>query len=164
MTRRHFVAPAVALLIALAGGCSSDGPSTGSAPGVVKLDTVDFRFEPASVTRTVGKQVTVSITNKGKVTHNFSLPEIAGIPADLLSVDIAPGKTENLIFIAPAEPTTLEFFCRFHKDRGMMGNLQLKAAGPAATTVSSTTEGSGATSGPDTTGGPDTTSAGPGPT
>ena len=102
---------------------------------MVKVKAVDFRYEPAAFARTAGKQVTMSITNDGKVTHNVSLPEIGGIPADLLSIDIAPGKTENLIFIAPDEPTTLEFFCKFHKDQGMTGNLQLKASGAATTTT-----------------------------
>lgn len=161
----------MAVLIALVSGCSSDGASTGLAPGVTKLKAVDFRFEPASVARTAGKQVTIAVTNNGKVTHNFSLPEIAGVPPELLSIDIAPGKTENLIFIAPAEATTLAFFCKFHKDRGMTGNLQIKAVGPTTTGGPGTSGEPGTTGAPDTTsetpgttGAPDTTSPGPGPT
>lgn len=139
MRRRSAVVSAVALLITLLAGCSDDGADTGQAPGVAKVKAVDFRFEPASFARTAGKQVTMSITNDGKVTHNLSLPEMGGIPADALSIEVVPGKTENIIFIAPAEEKTLEFFCKFHKGQGMTGNLQLNASGSGTTGAPSTT-------------------------
>ncbi len=101
-----------ALLVAVSTvGCGGDDEK----PVTPELVAQDFSFQPSEFPATAGRQLTITFSNKGKVVHNLSVP---AIPVDL---DFEPGKTETIIFVAPANPGPLEFFCKFHQDRGMRG-------------------------------------------
>jgi len=100
---------AAALAVLLTPGCSGTPKPSGNS-----IDVVDFRFRPDAISVAAGQQVTIRITNKGKVLHNLSIP---AIEAD---IDYPPGRSANLIFVAPASGP-LEFFCKYHRDRGMTG-------------------------------------------
>ena len=109
---------AAVLLAAAAPGCSGGGGGDVVGP---ELAALDFRFEPAEFLVTPGQQVTLSVVNKGKVTHNLSIPSI---PVDL---DYPPGKRGTLIFVPPDQPGGLEFFCKFHADQGMRGTFRIQS-------------------------------------
>jgi plastocyanin len=94
-------------------------PSAPTSPVPREVTALDFTFEPASLPAQPSKQVTLGLTNKGTTQHNFS---IAALEVD---TDVAPGETLNVIFVAPAEGP-VEFFCKFHQDRGMKGTLNLE--------------------------------------
>ncbi len=98
----------VAATVMACGGGGDDGPGR-------VLEAHDYEFRPDAVAVTAGQQVTLRITNKGTARHNVSIP---AIDAD---VDYEPGKSSNLIFVAPAEAGSLEFFCKYHRDRLMTG-------------------------------------------
>lgn len=105
------------LVVALAvSGCSGDDDSPGT-----DLTAADFRFEPVEFLATAGQQVTLTLGNEGKVTHNFSVPSLS------VDVNVEAGKKQNVIFKAPTEPGTLEFVCRIHEGQGMKGAFQIQA-------------------------------------
>ena len=88
-------------------GCTDGGDNRLSGD---HMDAVDFAFQPNFINVTAGRQATISVSNKGAVAHNISIP---AIEADL---DFEAGQSTNLIFIAP-ESGPLDFFCKFHPDR-----------------------------------------------
>lgn len=108
---------ALVLAVALAASGCSGGDD--DSPGT-ELTTLDFRFQPAEFLATAGQQVTLTVVNEGKATHNFSIPSI------FVDVDLEPGKRQNVIFV-PTEPGTLEFICTFHVDQGMKGTFRVQA-------------------------------------
>ena len=105
---------AVILVLATVGACRGDG-----APAGNRLDAVDFEFRPHAVSVRAGRQATIRVTNKGKATHNVSIPAIGA------DIDYRPGRSENLIFIVP-DAGPVEFFCKYHQARGMTGTFVLR--------------------------------------
>ena len=90
-------------------------------PANPELVARDFRFEPAELPATAGRQVTLTFTNRGKVTHNLSIPSIPDF-----DLDFEPGKSETVIFVPPSTPELIEFVCKFHQDRGMRGAFRVQ--------------------------------------
>lgn len=105
------------MLVVTAAGCSDGG--SGGGPAGTPLETRDFAFDPAQLSVPQGQQVTLNLRNTGEVVHNISIESIG---ADL---DIAPGQTHNLIFVAPAGGD-VAFFCKYHRDRGMTGTIAVR--------------------------------------
>ena len=64
--------------------------------------------------------MTLTVVNRGGVVHNLSIPSI---PVDL---DFEAGQRRTVIFV-PNTPGDVEFFCKFHRDRGMKGTFRLQA-------------------------------------
>ncbi len=138
---------------AACGGGSSSPPrvSSGGPSGSnqVQLDASDFQFSPAQLQAAAGTTLTVKLTNSGKATHSFTIRE--------LNVDavVQPGQSMD-VQVTPQTAGTLQFICRFHQSRGMVGTLTVTAAGgssgassstsspaPAATAPASGSSGSG---------------------
>jgi plastocyanin len=92
----------------------------GSAPKGPQLVAADFRFQPSDLTLAGGRQVTLRLTNKGRVRHNLSVPSI---PVD---VDLEPEQATNVIFVLPATAGPVEFFCKIHRDGGMRGTFHVQ--------------------------------------
>lgn len=80
----------------------------------------EFAFQPTELPASAGRQVTITFSNDGATAHNLSIP---AIPVDL---DFEAGKNETIIFVAPATPGPLEFFCKFHQDQGMRGTFRVE--------------------------------------
>jgi plastocyanin len=82
----------------------------------------DFRFVPACLV--VSGTVPFHLHNAGSTTHNITIPGTG------FSADVGPGKTvsEGHLMDAGVAPGTYEFFCRFHRGRGMTGELHVLAA------------------------------------
>lgn len=61
------------------------------------------------------------MVNRGSVEHNFSIPSLS------VDLNLEPGRKQNVIFVGPTEPGTLEFVCTFHQGQGMKGTFQVQA-------------------------------------
>jgi uncharacterized cupredoxin-like copper-binding protein len=110
---------------ATAGAAASPVASgTAATPGAaaagtesVEVVSHDIFFEPKELTIPADTDVTVSLPNEGVTLHNFSIDELG------ISVDLAPGATEEAVVNAPAG--TYEYYCNVpgHKEAGMVGTL-----------------------------------------
>jgi uncharacterized cupredoxin-like copper-binding protein len=108
-------------------GATPAAPAAAAAAPVTVISH-DIFFEPNEVTIPANTDVTFILPNEGVVPHNFAIDELG------ISVDIAPGATEETVI--NAAPGTYEFYCNVpgHKEAGMVGTLIVtEAAAPAAT-------------------------------
>lgn len=106
-------------------------PATAQGVAPVTITSHDIFFEPKELTIPANTDVTFSLPNEGVTLHNFSIDELD------VSVDLAPGETNEVVINAP--PGTYEFYCNVpgHKEAGMVGTLTVsaEAAPPAAATT-----------------------------
>ena len=94
--------------------------AAGEAPAPATTQNVtsfDIYFEPAEVTIPANTDVPFTLPNDGAAPHNFSIDELG------ISIDQAPGSTEETVINAP--PGTYEYYCNVpgHKEAGMVGTL-----------------------------------------
>jgi plastocyanin len=87
------------------------------ASEAVEVESYDIYFEPEELSIPADTDVTVRLPNEGVSLHNFSIDELE------ISVDIAPGATEEVVINAPAGE--YEYYCNVpgHKPAGMLGTL-----------------------------------------
>ena len=79
----------------------------------------DFRFEPPCVVLTTDQGF--GTQNKGENRHNLSIEDVAAV-----DVDTEPGAENN--YDPPGlEQNTYTFFCKYHRDRGMEGQLRVES-------------------------------------
>jgi uncharacterized cupredoxin-like copper-binding protein len=92
----------------------------GGAGETMTVESYDIYFEPSELSIPADTDVTVSLPNEGVTLHNFSIDELG------ISVDIAPGATEETVINAPAG--TYEYYCNVpgHKPAGMVGTLTVQ--------------------------------------
>lgn len=112
---------AAALAAGLLAGCVggvqktanvSAGPAAGEA---VEIEAGDNFFEPKAVTLEPGEEVTVEITNTGRIPHDW-------IIEDLVSTGLMQaGEVAHATFTVPDED--VKFVCTLH--RGMEGTLRV---------------------------------------
>jgi nitrite reductase (NO-forming) len=93
---------------------AGEAPAPATAQNVTSFD---IYFEPTEVTIPANTDVPFTLPNDGAAPHNFSIDELG------VSVDIAPGSTEETVINAP--PGTYEYYCNIpgHKEAGMVGSL-----------------------------------------
>lgn len=94
--------------------------AAGEAPAELTEQVVtsfDIYFEPKEVAIPADTDVTFNLPNDGAAPHNFSIDELN------ISVDQAPGATEQVVINAPAG--TYEYYCNVpgHREAGMAGTL-----------------------------------------
>ncbi len=94
--------------------------AAGEAPDAATAQNVtsfDIYFEPAEVTIPANTDVPFTLPNDGAAAHNFSIDELG------VSIDQAPGSTQETVINAP--PGTYEYYCNVpgHKAAGMVGTL-----------------------------------------
>ena len=133
----------VALLVALAlaaaacgGGSGSSGSSGGGSgegkqaaggqgasagAASVKVNMIDFKFQPASIQAKPGQKLTVTATNSGKAPHTFTIPGLVDTGS------VSAGQSKSVTFTVPKK--TVQFVCTFHKGMGMVGTLKVAGAG-----------------------------------
>jgi plastocyanin len=87
---------------------------------VFEVESYDIYFEPDELSIPADTDVTVRLPNAGAAQHNFSIDELG------ISVDIAPGATEETVINAPAGE--YEYYCNVpgHKQAGMEGTLTVQ--------------------------------------
>ena len=127
---------AVALLL-LATACSSGGggPSSGqtividgqsvAVQGTVDVggqtaedvDAKDYSFDPTVLSGSGGQTLSVTVHTQGTALHNFSLPQ------QQIDEDVPPGQSITVTVTFPAFGQ-LPFFCKYHRNRGMLGLLR----------------------------------------
>jgi plastocyanin len=120
-------AAAVLVVAGVLGACSLDAQRSGQ-----RLTTVGNRFSPATIAGQPSRQITLLIRNDDHVIHNFS---VAYVPID---VDIAAGTDKRVIFVAPPQAGPVEFFCKFHRDQGMVGTLEVRGLSAPSTSTTTT--------------------------
>ena len=87
------------------------------------LEADDYTFNPTFLRGSPGQNLTLSIANKGKEEHNFSLP------AQQVDKDIALAATAEVAVMFPSSGV-LRFFCKYHVALGMNGQLLAGDATP----------------------------------
>jgi len=102
-----------------AGGEEQAAAGEGTGEALV-VESYDIYFEPDELSIPADTDVTVQLPNEGVSLHNFSIDELG------ISVDIAPGATEETVINAPAGE--YEFYCNVpgHKEAGMEGTLTVE--------------------------------------
>ncbi|HEX3303051.1 MAG TPA: PQQ-dependent sugar dehydrogenase [Thermomicrobiales bacterium] len=93
----------------------------GQASTQQSVDLVDIAFQPNELTIPAGQDVTITLTNKGKLPHTFTI--------DQLGVDsgpVQPGDTATVKINAQAGD--YQYYCKTpgHKEAGMVGTLHVK--------------------------------------
>jgi plastocyanin len=83
----------------------------------------EYYFNPSVLKGTPGEHLTVQIQNVGGTAHNFTLK------SQNIDDNIETGKTVTVNVTFPATGV-LSFYCKFHRDKGMVGGLL--TSGPAS--------------------------------
>jgi uncharacterized cupredoxin-like copper-binding protein/mono/diheme cytochrome c family protein len=115
--------PATADEDAAADSDAATAEAAGEAPDAATAQNVtafDIYFEPKEITIPANTDVPFTLPNDGAAPHNFSIDELG------ISVDLAPGSTEETVINAP--PGTYEYYCDVpgHKEAGMVGTLTVE--------------------------------------
>jgi plastocyanin len=89
---------------------------TGKDEAEVEVDS--FYFEPTVVKGSAGQQIKLELDNESDTLHNFTLEDQS------IDQDIQPGQKEDVTVTLP-QSGILEFFCKFHRSSGMVGELSV---------------------------------------
>ncbi len=117
------------VLVLLLSACI--GPAAPSGPGGsvselstdVKLVATEFKYEPAVVRVPAGREITITLENRGAIEHDLHIPAFG------VHLVPRPGQTVKAAFRAD-KPGTYEFECTIpgHKEAGMKGQLVVVGA------------------------------------
>lgn len=110
--------------------CGGSGPTTN-----LRVDMVEFMFNPADYTVPAGQEITLELSNNGAVEHELVIMEFGTeVGADFGDEDEAniyweaelqPGASGTYTFTAPSEPGEYQVVCGTpgHYLAGMVGKL-----------------------------------------
>jgi len=108
------------------GGTITVGSDTANNHGSKEVDNVtsvevemdDFYFEPTVLTGNPGQKLTIELKNESKAgtLHNFSLSD------QNIDQDVQADQSTEVTVTFP-QSGFLEFFCKYHKSSGMVGEL-----------------------------------------
>ncbi len=126
----------LALVLAACSG-GGGGSSGGSGSTSIKVDTSEFKFNPANVTVPAGASVSLTLTNSGTVQHTWvilksgvNVTTASGLDPNSIyfTSKVDPGQTANFTFTAPSTPGDYEIICDLpgHLEGGMKGTLTVK--------------------------------------
>ena len=84
----------------------------------VEVEMDDFYFEPTVLTGNPGQKLTIELKNESKAgtLHNFSLSD------QNIDQDVQADQSTEVMVTFP-QSGFLEFFCKYHKSSGMVGEL-----------------------------------------
>jgi uncharacterized cupredoxin-like copper-binding protein len=111
-------------------GCASSGASKS-----INVSTTDFKFAPTSWKVAKGQPVSLTITNKGQLQHEWVLlkkGQTVTMPFDdddeakvFWEIEANPGESKTETFAAPTEAGTYTVVCGTpaHLEAGMAGTL-----------------------------------------
>jgi plastocyanin len=111
---------------------STPAPATSAPAKEQQLGMKDFSFDPATVKGQPGQKVTLELKNEGKTEHNFT------VESQHVNKDVEEGEDAKVTVTLP-KSGTLQFFCEYHKAKGMVGTLS--AGGASSTAPPSTNTG-----------------------
>ena len=95
-------------------GTVNDKGTAAIKSGSSAVEVNDAFFSPTCITGATG-QVSVTLTNKGKLLHNISIPDQG------IDTDIPAGQTVTVQVRVAGQP--VQFFCKYHRDAGQQGAL-----------------------------------------
>src|SRR5262245_31268438 len=108
----------LALMLLAVAACSrerSGDVHDGSAGSdAVRVTLRDDEFDPATLERDAGTEVSVEVRNEGSDGHNFTIDDL-----DLSTGTVEPGQVVTATFVVP--DGTTGFHCTFHP--GMSGEI-----------------------------------------
>lgn len=127
---------ALALLL-LAVGVVACGPrsATSKASTSFSIELSEFKFTPDQFVVPAGKEITLNLTNKGAVEHEFVIikkgeqvtPPFSEDDEDKVywEVEVKAGESTTATFTAPSEPGEYEVVCGIegHLEAGMKAKL-----------------------------------------
>jgi plastocyanin len=107
-----------------AGGTITIGSDTANNKGTedvsgkdeAEVEVDDFYFNPTVIKGAPGAQIKLELDNESQTLHNFTLAD------QNIDKDIPPGAKEDVTVTFP-QSGFLEFFCKYHKASGMVGEL-----------------------------------------
>jgi uncharacterized cupredoxin-like copper-binding protein len=114
--------------------CGGSGPSTN-----LKVDMVEFMFDPAEYVIPAGQEITLDLSNNGAVLHEFVIMKFGtNVGEDFGDEDeeniyweaeLNPGTSGTFTFTAPSEPGAYQIVCgtEGHYLAGMLGSLTVVA-------------------------------------
>lgn len=132
MNRKFVLISILTIGILILSACGPSGPDK------ISVTTTEFMFEPTSWTVSAGNQVELTLTNDGKLEHEWVIikkgMEVT-IPFDdddeekvFWEMEAGPGETKTETFTAPSEAGTYSIVCGTpaHLEQGMTGTLIVK--------------------------------------
>jgi plastocyanin len=84
----------------------------------IELELDDNYFEPTIMSGKAGQEITLELFNEGGNIHNFSITE------QNISEDLEEGGKEEVKVKFP-ESGAVKFFCQYHQELGMRGELKV---------------------------------------
>jgi plastocyanin len=87
-------------------------------PGSVEIEVNDNFFKPNILTGIPDTAIVATVSNKGSRQHNFS------VTGQQVDQDLKAGEAPSVVFNMPASGRVV-FFCKFHREDGMVGELQV---------------------------------------
>jgi uncharacterized cupredoxin-like copper-binding protein len=104
----------------------------------LKVDMVEFMFEPKNLTVAAGEEISLELSNNGAVEHNFvilkkgvtaegNFEHDANLESILFEAKLGPGQTDTFTFTIP-EAGEYQVICSIpgHLAAGMAGKLIVK--------------------------------------
>jgi len=129
--RKYLILAIVVLGLSLAlTACGGNGPSTN-----LRVDLVEFMFEPSDYTIPAGQEITLELSNNGAVMHEFVLMKYGTEvgqdfgPEDEENIyweaEVDPGSSNTFTFTAPSQPGEYQVVCgtEGHYLAGMVARL-----------------------------------------
>ena len=110
--------------------CGKSGPST-----KLSFTMTDFAFNPNEFTIPAGEEITLNVTHRGTMEHNFIIMKYGTDAGDMFDeedtvnvywkVVLQPGDSETVVFTAPEQPGIYQIICGMpgHLQSGMLGKL-----------------------------------------
>jgi uncharacterized cupredoxin-like copper-binding protein len=123
----------LSLVFALA-ACGAASPSTH-----LKVDLMEFMFNPANLTVPAGQEITLDLSNTGAVMHDFIIMKYGtsvgddfgdeDVPNIYWKAELEPGTSATYTFTAPSEPGDYQVICgvQGHYQAGMVADLTVVA-------------------------------------
>ena len=121
------------LLLALS-ACGASGPVTN-----LKVDMVEFMFEPSEYAIPAGQEITLELSNNGAIEHEFVIMKFGTNVGDdfgdedeeniYWEAELEAGESGTFTFTAPSEPGEYQIVCgtEGHFVAGMVGSLTVVA-------------------------------------
>jgi len=134
MKKSLFLVAVVLILSLVLTACGASGPSTN-----LKVDMVEFMFEPSDYSIPAGQEITLDLSNNGAVVHEFVIMKF-GTNVDenfgdedeaniYWEAELDPGRSDTFTFTAPSQPGEYQIVCgtEGHYQAGMVGKLTVVA-------------------------------------
>ncbi len=97
---------------------NNKGTTSISGKDEVSVELDNFYFKPTVLKGTAGQEIKLELENESDTLHNFTLED------QNLDQDIQAGQKAEVTVTLP-QSGFLEFFCKYHKASGMVGELSV---------------------------------------